>query len=89
MGEHIQRYEELFSKFAAEGIKVGAWDGRGFGETSGREGKTRGEFDKEAYLSDIKLISDLTRIEGIPHFIMGSELFNLRPEYGWFLRSVL
>ena len=33
IGEHIHRYEHVFSAMAQAGIRVFAWDQRGFGRT--------------------------------------------------------
>ncbi|KAJ2995045.1 hypothetical protein HDV02_001122 [Globomyces sp. JEL0801] len=73
-GEHINRYEHVFSEFAKHGIKVGSFDQRGFGRTayrSGWKGVTDG-FD--ATVGDMNEVIEMIKVEGIPLFIMGHSM---------------
>lgn len=74
IGEHVQRYNEMFTIFAQNGIKVGGADGRGFGATGGDVG--RGDWQgEEAQMADVKLVSDKIRLPNVPHFIMGQSMY--------------
>jgi acylglycerol lipase len=73
-GEHIQRYQDLFTYFANHGIKVMAFDNRGHGRTAERtnsQGKSEG---LEKTMEDILYISRETKEPGVKHFIMGHSL---------------
>jgi acylglycerol lipase len=70
IGEHVDRYEHMIRRFAQAGIKVHAYDQRGFGKT-GRRGGTLG--DNEGFkkvLDDVTAACRRTRIEGVPHFLV-------------------
>ena len=70
-GEHLQRYDELFNLLSSNGIKVGAFDRRGFGRTA-KASKQRGRAGSLTQtLEDIKMFSNKVKMEGVPHFIMG------------------
>ncbi|KAI8892598.1 Alpha/Beta hydrolase protein [Globomyces pollinis-pini] len=73
LGEHVNRYD-MFELFATAGIKVVGYDQRGFGNTvrqSGLHGHSEG---LKTQLADIKLISNRTKIDGLPHFLMGHSM---------------
>ncbi|KAJ3318784.1 hypothetical protein HDV06_007035 [Boothiomyces sp. JEL0866] len=74
LGEHITRYDEMFGRFADNGIKVTAFDQRGFGQTVRLNGLHGHGDGIVTTFKDIKLISSKTRIEGLPHFIMGHSM---------------
>lgn len=76
LGEHCSRYDDLFSCFNEKGIKVGSFDQRGFGKTVKKSG-SKGVNDFETMLKDIEFVSDQTRIEGKPHFVMGHSMGNV------------
>ena len=74
LGEHINRYDELFTFFAENAIKTTAFDQRGFGHTVRLQGilGVAGTTDGlETTLKDIKIISEKAKIKSIPHFMMG------------------
>ncbi|KAJ3314588.1 hypothetical protein HDV04_006147 [Boothiomyces sp. JEL0838] len=74
IGEHIQRYDELFTHFANNGILTGGFDGRGFGQTVVRNGK-KGVCDGiDIMLKDIELVAKQIRIDGVPHFAFGHSM---------------
>jgi acylglycerol lipase len=73
LGEHCSRYEALFSHFNEKGIKVGSFDQRGFGRTVQKSG-SKGVTNFETMIKDIQFVSDRTRIEGKPHFVMGHSM---------------
>lgn len=76
IGEHIQRYDELFTHFANNGILTGGFDGRGFGQTVVRNGK-KGVCDGiDIMLKDIELVAKQIRIDGVPHFAFGHSMGN-------------
>ena len=88
LGEHILRYEHVFSKFAAAGIRVFAFDQRGFGNTvkknclsveGGRAcamvlGDNQGW---DVALDDILAAIRFSRQDGIPHFLFGHSMGGL------------
>ncbi|KAJ3306160.1 hypothetical protein HDV03_000394 [Kappamyces sp. JEL0829] len=77
LGEHVNRYDELFDYFAAHGIKTTAFDQRGFGHTVRLQGNHGVAGDKdglETTIRDVKVISDRARIKSIPHFVMGHSM---------------
>lgn len=77
MGEHIKRYDHMFEYFRENGIRVTAFDQRGFGET-GTKSSSKGDCeDMETLVKDVKVIDQQTRIDGIAHFIMGHSMGGL------------
>jgi acylglycerol lipase len=77
IGEHIKRYEKFFEHFRSNGIKVTAFDQRGFGET-GAKSNSKGECeDMETLIRDVKIIDAKARMGGIPHFVMGHSMGGL------------
>jgi acylglycerol lipase len=74
LGEHIQRYQEMFTHFAQNGIKVVGFDQRGFGRTAEQtntQGKSEG---LEKTLEDILYISKEAKEPGVKHFVMGHSM---------------
>jgi acylglycerol lipase len=77
LGEHIGRYNEIFKKFTENGIKVGSFDQRGFGQTvrmngyHGRPDAKNGFLDT---LDDIDRVSSTITMPDIPHFVMGQSM---------------
>eukprot|EP01112_Ceratiomyxa_fruticulosa_P016654 TRINITY_DN506_c0_g2_i2.p1 TRINITY_DN506_c0_g2~~TRINITY_DN506_c0_g2_i2.p1 ORF type:complete len:295 (-),score=58.11 TRINITY_DN506_c0_g2_i2:135-1019(-) len=70
LGEHIDRYDHVFSNFADAGIVVNTFDQRGFGKSEGPKSHTP---SLEHTLTDIDMIvskADTT----IPHFVYGHSL---------------
>jgi acylglycerol lipase len=77
LGEHINRYHEMFEYFSENAIKTTAFDQRGFGHTvrlQGNHGVAGTTDGLETTLKDIKIISDKARISKIPHFIFGHSM---------------
>ncbi|KAJ3267975.1 hypothetical protein HDV01_003622 [Terramyces sp. JEL0728] len=74
LGEHIARYDEMFTYFTENGIQVRAFDQRGFGKTTQKYG-VKGRSDGVATtLADILQVSESLRKEGVPHFAMGHSM---------------
>jgi acylglycerol lipase len=74
LGEHCSRYDEMFTIFAQNGIKVKSFDQRGFGNTVRLNG-IHGVGDRiQTTFSDIALLSKQTQIPAVPHFIMGHSM---------------
>ncbi|RHZ58613.1 hypothetical protein Glove_372g41 [Diversispora epigaea] len=73
-GEHINRYNYVFSKFSNENIEVFGFDQRGFGQTAIRN-KNQGEPGSwEEALNDITAAIIAQRKPGIPQFLMGQSM---------------
>ncbi|KAK4514104.1 phosphoglycerate kinase [Mucor velutinosus] len=73
-GEHIGRYDRLFSFFATQGIECYGYDQRGWGET----GKKTAQFgNNQGYNTALKDIDDAVlkhKRQGIPLFLMGHSM---------------
>ncbi|CAG8592166.1 3461_t:CDS:2 [Diversispora eburnea] len=73
-GEHISRYDYVFSKFSNKNIEVFSYDQRGFGKTAVKN-KNPGELGTwEQNLNDITDIIIAQRKPGIPQFLMGQSM---------------
>ncbi|KAJ3125131.1 hypothetical protein HK098_000562 [Nowakowskiella sp. JEL0407] len=81
LGEHIARYDEVFEKFAQNGIKVAGIDHRGHGRTLKQAGakSSAGDLGKnfDQSLDDIHLVSEKIKLANIPHFVFGHSLGGL------------
>lgn len=74
VGEHVGRYQNLLRFLAQNGIRVCAFDQRGFGRT-GRRGGILGFNDGiKTTMSDIAFFEELVALEGKPHFIYGHSM---------------
>ncbi|KAI8836599.1 Alpha/Beta hydrolase protein [Chytridium lagenaria] len=74
LGEHISRYDEMFSHLARSGIRVHGFDQRGFGRTGRRSG-ILGHNDKfERTLLDVKEAELRVLSPSLPHFIFGHSM---------------
>jgi acylglycerol lipase len=74
LGEHCERYDHVFSAFAAQGIKVLSYDQRGFGKTGRKAGIIGHSEGINVVNTDIKAMSALIRTKDVPHFIMGHSM---------------
>lgn len=74
LGEHCSRYDHLFGPFAEAGIKVIAYDQRGFGKTCRKSGIIGHSEGIKTVLADIKWAEDRVRTDKIPHFVMGHSM---------------
>ncbi|KAI8894555.1 Alpha/Beta hydrolase protein [Globomyces pollinis-pini] len=74
LGEHINRYHELFLEFVQKGVRVASFDQRGFGKTIERYGKKGHNDGMNTTFEDVLLISNKVKIAGKPHFIMGHSM---------------
>jgi len=78
-GEHIQRYNHVFPHFAKNGIKVHAFDQRGFGLTvkeqiKDRAGVLGGSQGYHVVLRDVSEAIERTQQPGLPIFLMGHSM---------------
>jgi acylglycerol lipase len=73
-GEHCARYHHVFAPFAAAGIRVLAYDQRGFGQTLKRSKRVGHNFGYATVLADAKFMSARVKLPGVPHFIMGHSM---------------
>ncbi|KAI8803019.1 Alpha/Beta hydrolase protein [Cladochytrium replicatum] len=82
LGEHILRYEPVFSKFASLGIKVQGIDLRGHGRTvlygpnkekKGQLGNT-GSANFADVLKDLRDVTARVKVQGVPHFAFGHSM---------------
>ncbi|KAI8803021.1 Alpha/Beta hydrolase protein [Cladochytrium replicatum] len=85
LGEHILRYEHVFSKWASLGIKVHGIDHRGHGRTvlygpnkekKGNLGHTGAPFFADV-LRDLHEATQRVKVQGVPHFIFGHSMGGL------------
>ncbi|KAJ3328138.1 hypothetical protein HDU76_010516 [Blyttiomyces sp. JEL0837] len=74
LGEHISRYNEMFTLFAKSGIKVHGFDQRGFGRTGRRSGILGHNDGLIRTLLDVKEAELRVRIGNVPHFIFGHSM---------------
>ncbi len=74
LGEHINRYNHVFSNFTENGIKVHAFDQRGFGQTARKNGIIGHNEGFKQVMKDMKDASERVRIDGVPHFVMGHSM---------------
>ncbi|KAI9219023.1 Alpha/Beta hydrolase protein [Blastocladiella britannica] len=77
LGEHIDRYDHLFSAFAAAGFKTSAWDQRGFGRTAVRNGKQGDTGGWPMTLADVLEMATAHHEDGLKHFLMGHSMGGL------------
>ncbi|KAJ3291205.1 hypothetical protein HK104_006265 [Borealophlyctis nickersoniae] len=74
IGEHIGRYPHVFSLFTAAGIRVRAFDQRGFGQTGRKTGILGHNDGYDTVLKDAKACSDRVRVPGVPHYVYGHSM---------------
>ncbi|KAJ3269883.1 hypothetical protein HDV01_000845 [Terramyces sp. JEL0728] len=74
LGEHVNRYEHLFSDMARAGILVGTFDQRGFGRTAKRYGKQGVTDGIECTMQDALTVTEMIQIKGKKHFSMGHSM---------------
>jgi alpha-beta hydrolase superfamily lysophospholipase len=74
LGEHSSRAHDMLVVFAENGIKVVGFDQRGFGNTVRMNGIHGYNDGIESTFSDITMISKMTEIQCVPHFIMGHSM---------------
>ncbi|KAJ3019463.1 hypothetical protein HKX48_002051 [Thoreauomyces humboldtii] len=74
IGEHVNRYDHVFNAFADAGIKVRAFDQRGFGQTVRKNGILGHNEGYATVLSDVDLCADKVKVPGVPHFVMGHSM---------------
>lgn len=74
IGEHIQRYDHVFSKFASHGIQVNSFDQRGFGRTLRKGGIPGHNEGMDQVLRDVKAAVEHSKLASVPHFIMGHSM---------------
>jgi len=67
LGEHIGRYEHVFSEFARQGLLTVGYDTRGFGRSSGPRG---GAPTLDELFDDIELVYNHARIAGVKTFLV-------------------
>lgn len=73
LGEHIGRYDRLFQKFNAAGIRVHGFDHRGHGQTytMNRTTMTKGHLgDLMAAMRDVDALLRLDRMCCVPRFLV-------------------
>lgn len=74
IGEHIKRYDAVFTTFAEAGIAVHSFDQKGFGETGKKNGGLGHFISWQDLSSCIKEANKRIKTEGIPHFMMGHSM---------------
>lgn len=74
IGEHVNRYNHVFPAIAETGIKVLAWDQRGFGKTGRKSGIIGHNGGPVRVLLDISEVDGRVKVNGLPHFIMGHSM---------------
>ncbi|KAJ3181973.1 hypothetical protein HDU87_000311 [Geranomyces variabilis] len=74
VGEHVCRYDHVFTPFALAGIKVRAFDERGFGQTVKRNGILGHNEGYDTVMADVDVCADRVKVEGVPHFVMGHSM---------------
>ncbi|KAJ1502601.1 hypothetical protein HMI54_013048 [Coelomomyces lativittatus] len=77
LGEHICRYESMFSTFQTAGIQVHAWDQRGFGQTVKKNGKKGLYGSREVIMEDVKEAILRNTVKGKPCFLAGHSMGGL------------
>ncbi|CAG8600881.1 1979_t:CDS:2, partial [Diversispora eburnea] len=73
-GEHISRYNYVFSKFSSKNVEVFAYDQRGFGQTAVRNNNPGDTGGWDVALDDINEVIISQRKPGIPQFLMGHSM---------------
>ncbi|CAO3643172.1 unnamed protein product [Mucor hiemalis] len=73
-GEHIARYDRMFSLFTSHGIECYGYDQRGWGETGKKSTQFGNNQGYDTALKDIDAAVIRTKREGIPHFLMGHSM---------------
>lgn len=92
LGEHINRYESLFRRFNAHGIRVHGMDNRGHGQTYliNQSTMVRGHMgDIGIAARDIDVLLRVDRTCCVPRFLVCISFFILHgyldgPQFGWF-----
>ncbi|TPX59247.1 hypothetical protein PhCBS80983_g02562 [Powellomyces hirtus] len=74
IGEHVCRYDHVFSPFADAGIKVRSWDQRGFGQTVRKNGILGHNESYATVLEDMDEAAKRVKVQGVPHFVMGHSM---------------
>lgn len=78
LGEHIGRYEHVFSKLCESGIRVHSWDQRGFGKSNLNKVWPSAHIgDRKTVLEDVAEAIDRAHIEGIPLYLYGHSMGGL------------
>ncbi|KAJ3061216.1 hypothetical protein HDU98_002864 [Podochytrium sp. JEL0797] len=82
LGEHIRRYDHVFSKFAAKGILVKGMDWRGHGRTVFRNANGRKGFHEsyEQVFADMLQLNSIEvdgMVPGVPLFVAGHSMGGL------------
>lgn len=76
LGEHINRYNHVFDKFAADGIRVIGFDQRGHGKTWKKEGKLGMTGNLKTFLQDLEAVNASDH-STCPRFVMGHSMGGL------------
>ncbi|KAJ3354799.1 hypothetical protein GGF32_002371 [Allomyces javanicus] len=77
LGEHINRYDHVFTDMAKAGIQVHAWDQRGFGRTALRN-KSQGQIRSwSQVLDDVAEALHRNTVPGKPKFLGGHSMGGL------------
>ncbi|KNE63206.1 hypothetical protein AMAG_08355 [Allomyces macrogynus ATCC 38327] len=77
LGEHINRYEHVFPAIAAAGIRVHAWDQRGFGRTALKHGSHGQTLGWTQVLDDVSEALHRNKMPGKPQFLGGQSMGGL------------
>jgi len=78
MGDHISRYNHIFTQFAEKRIKVLGFDERGFSRTARRNGIPGHTGGMNQALKDISEADALIKTNKVPHFVMGHRYLIIR-----------
>ncbi|GAA5803601.1 Alpha/Beta hydrolase protein [Helicostylum pulchrum] len=73
-GEHIARYDRMFSVFVSQGIECYGYDQRGWGETGKKSNQFGNNQGYDTALKDIDNAVLKTKRENIPLFLMGHSM---------------
>ncbi|CAI2161984.1 5057_t:CDS:2 [Funneliformis geosporum] len=73
-GEHVNRYNYVFAKFAIKGVEVFGFDQRGFGQTAVRNKNPGHTGGWKVVTEDITSFLIMNRRPGIPQFLFGHSM---------------
>ncbi|KAJ3185274.1 hypothetical protein HDU85_001324 [Gaertneriomyces sp. JEL0708] len=74
VGEHIQRYDHVFTAFAKHNIKTRSFDQRGFGLTGKKAGILGHNETYATLMNDMHECARRVAVPGVPHFVMGHSM---------------
>ena len=70
LGEHVSRYQHVFPQFAEVGIKVFAFDQRGFGQTGKKSGILGHNCGSDRLYKDLEEANARIQVSGVPQYFI-------------------